>query len=344
MSHREAVNRRIVLAARPKGAPTAQDFRLEEGAVPVPGDGEVLLRTLYLSLDPYMRETMDEVAPIYSASTPLGEPMVGQTVSRVVASNDDRFAVGELVLALAGWQDYVVTDGAGLVALGDLAQPSHGLGVLGMPAFTAYVGLREIGRPQPGETLVVAAATGAVGSAVGQIAKLAGARVVGIAGGPAKCRLAVEELGFDDCLDHRDPQLAQRLAAACPDGVDVYFENVGGPVFDAVLPLLNVGARIPLCGFIHHYNDEAPPAGPDRLRTTLQLFHHRRVLVRGLIVLDYYDTHLDAFMEEMGGWIAEGRVKAREDVTDGLENAPAAFMGLLEGRNVGKAVVRVADA
>lgn len=344
MPQSDTVNRRVVLAARPKGAPVPADFRLEEALVPEPGDGQVLVRTAYLSLDPYMRETMDEVAPIYSASTPIGAPMVGQTVSRVVASKNPGFKEGDLVAALAGWQDYALSDGSDLVPLGELEHPSYGLGALGMPSFTAYVGLLEIGRPQPGETVVVAAATGAVGSVVGQIAKLKGARAVGIAGGPEKCRYAVEELGFDACVDHRDPQLAQQLAAACSDGVDVYFENVGGPVFDAVLPLLNVEARIALCGFIHHYNDEAPPAGPDRLRTTLQVFHHRRILVKGLIILDYYDTHLDAFMRDMSGWLAEGKVKPREDVTDGLENAPEAFMGLLEGRNFGKAIVRVADA
>lgn len=344
MSQTDTVNRRVVLAARPKGAPAPADFRLEEVPVPEPGEGQVLIRTEYLSLDPYMRATMDEIAPIYSASTPIGNPMVGQTVSRVVASRNPAFKDGDLVTALAGWQDYALSDGDELMPLGEMSHPSHGLGVLGMPSFTAYVGLLEIGRPQPGETVVVAAATGAVGSVVGQIAKLKGARVVGIAGGEEKCRYAVEELGFDACVDHRDPQMAQQLAAACPDGIDVYFENVGGPIFDAVLPLLNVEARIPLCGLIHHYNDEAPPAGPDRLPETLQVFHHRRILVKGLIILDYYETHHHAFLRDMGQWVAEGRVRAREHVTEGLENAPDAFMGLLEGRNLGKAIVRVADA
>jgi NADPH-dependent curcumin reductase len=344
MSQDRAVNRRIVLAARPVGAPTPADFRLEEAQVPEPAEGEVLLRTTHLSLDPYMREVMNEVAPSYASSVPLGEAMVGATVNRVVASRHEGFAAGDLVAGNAGWQEFAISDGTDLMALAEMDEPSTALSALGMPAFTAYVGTVEIGRPAPGETLVVGAATGAVGSVVGQIAKLRGARVVGVAGGPEKCRHAVEELGFDECLDHRAPDLAERLAAACPDGIDVYFENVGGPLFDAVVPLLNVGARIPLCGFVAHYNEEAPPAGPDRLRRTLQVFHQKRVLVKGLIILDYYDTHHDAFLRDMGGWLAEGKVRTREHLVNGLENAPDAFIAMLEGGNLGKTVVAVADA
>jgi hypothetical protein len=213
-----------------------------------------------------------------------------------------------------------------------------------MPAFTAYVGLLDIGQPKPGETVVVAAATGAVGAVVGQIARLRGARVVGIAGGADKCRFAVEELGFDACLDRREPMLAGRLAAACPDGIDVYFENVGGEVFDAVVPLLNLHARVPVCGVIAHYNEEAPPAGPDRLPGLMATLLQRRVRMQGFIILDHYATRFEAFRRDMAAWLASGEVRLREDRVDGLEQAPQAFIGLLQGRNFGKLVVRVADA
>jgi hypothetical protein len=215
---------------------------------------------------------------------------------------------------------------------------------LGMTAFTAYVGLLDIGQPRPGETVVVAAATGAVGSVVGQIARLKGARVVGIAGGAEKCRHAVEQLGFDACVDHRAPALGERLAAACPDGIDVYFENVGGAVFDAVLPLLNDGARVPVCGVIAHYNDAAPPPGPDRLPRVMSTLLQRRIRMQGFIILDHYADRFEAFHRDMGQWLADDRIVLREDRVDGLENAPAAFVGLLQGRNFGKLVVRVADA
>ena len=335
-------NRRIVLAARPQGAPTPADFRLEETDIPTPGEGQVLLRTLSLSLDPYMRAMMNAVAPIYSSSIPIGEPMAGGTVNRVVASRNPRFSVSELVLGNAGWQDYALSDGKDLVPLGEIAQPSLALGGLGMPAFTAHVGLLDIGQPRAGETVVVAAATGAVGSVVGQIAKLKGARVVGIAGGADKCRHAVEELGFDACLDRHAPDLAQRLLAACPDGIDVYFESVGGEVFDAVLPLLNIGARVPLCGFIAHYNDGALPPGPDRLPRLLLELLQKRIRMQGFIILDHYGERYDAFRREMGAWLADGRIKLREDRVDGLEHAPQAFIGMLQGRNFGKVVVEVA--
>ncbi|MEI7035170.1 NADP-dependent oxidoreductase [Fulvimonas yonginensis] len=337
-------HRRVVLAARPHGLPTPADFRLELAAVPEPDEGQVLLRTLYLSLDPYMRNLMDAAGTAYAPAVRLGEPMVGGTVSRVAASRHPGFRVGELVLANAGWQDYALSDGSDLTPLGDLAQPSLALGGLGMPAFTAYVGLLDIGQPRPGETVVVAAATGAVGAVVGQIARLKGARVVGIAGGADKCRYAVEELGFDACLDRREPALAERLAAACPDGVDVYFENVGGEVLDAVVPLLNLGARVPVCGVIAHYNEDAPPAGPDRLPRLMATVLQRRIRMQGFIILDHYASRFEAFRRDMTQWIEAGLVRVREDRVDGLERAPAAFIGLLEGRNFGKLVVRVADA
>jgi NADPH-dependent curcumin reductase len=343
MPQRNDTNRRIVLAAHPRGRPTPHDFRVEEIPVPTPKEGEVLLRTLYLSLDPYMRNLMDEVGPVYATAVPLGAPMVGGTINRVVASNHPQFHAGDLVLGNAGWQDYALSDGSDLLALGDMAQPSLALGGLGMPAFTAYVGLLDIGQPKPNETVVVAAATGPVGATVGQIAKLKGARVVGIAGGTDKCRYAVQELGFDACLDRREPRLAERLAAACPNGIDVYFENVGGEVFDAVLPLLNIGARVPVCGVIAHYNDKSLPPGPNRLPLLMSTVLQKRIRVQGLIILDHYGERFDAFRRDMSEWIGKGKVKVREDVVDGLENAPSAFIGLLEGKNFGKLVVRVAN-
>ena len=342
MPQRPDINRRILLAARPQGQPTARDFRLEEAAVPTPGEGQVLLRTLYLSLDPYMRNLMDEAGTSYAPGVRLGEPMVGGTVSRVVASQHPRWRVGELVLGQAGWQDYALSDGTDLTALGDIAPPSLALGGLGMPGFTAYVGLLDIGQPKPGETVVVGAATGAVGSVVGQIARLMGARVVGIAGGPDKCRYATEVLGFDACLDHREPALAARLAEACPGGIDVYFENVGGALFDAVLPQLNHHARVPVCGVIAQYNDAAPPPGPDRLPQVMATLLQRRIGMQGFIILDHYAGRFEAFRADMGRWLAEGHMTLREDRVDGLEHAPAAFIGLLQGRNFGKLVVQVA--
>jgi NADPH-dependent curcumin reductase len=342
MSHVHAVNRRITLAAHPRGLPGAQDFRLDTQPVPSPEEGQVLLRTLYLSLDPYMRNLMDETGPGYAPPVPLGAPMVGGTVSRVVATRHARFQAGELVLANAGWQDYALSNGDDLLPLGDMAQPSLALGGLGMPGFAAHVGLLDIGQPGVGETVVVAAATGAVGAVVGQLARLKGARVVGIAGDAAKCRHAVEELGFDACIDRREPHFPQRLAAACANGIDVYFENVGGAVFDAVLPLLNIGARVPVCGFIAHYNDAGPSHDPDRLPRLMATLLAKRVRMQGFIILDHYGDRFDTFRREMAPWVADGRVRLHEDRVDGLESAPAAFRGLLEGRNFGKLVVRVA--
>jgi NADPH-dependent curcumin reductase CurA len=338
----DQANRRIVLAARPRGTPVPADFRLEQAPAPVAGEGGVLLRTLYLSLDPYMRGMMNERAPAYTRSIAIGEVMPGGSVSRIVTSNNARFRAGDLVLGNAGWQELSVSDGKDLFPLGALEQPSRALGVLGMPSFTAYVGLLDIGQPKPGETVVVAAATGAVGSVVGQIAKLKGARVVGIAGGPEKCQYAIEQLGFDECLDHREPDLGKRLAAACPKGIDVYFENVGGAVFDAVLPRLNVGARIPLCGFVASYNDESLPPGPNRVPLLQRTLLEKRVRLQGFIILDHYATRFEAFRRDMSDWVAKGQVKLREDLVDGLENAPSAFIGLLGGKNFGKLVVRLA--
>ena len=341
MAQDSRINRRIVLASRPVGAPGPGDFRLEAGPAPAPGPGQVLLRTVFLSLDPYMRGRMSD-APSYAPPVALGEVMVGGAVCRIQASNHPGFAVGDWVLAYTGWQDYALSDGKGLTRLGPAPEhPSWSLGVLGMPGFTATMGLLDIGAPRAGETVVVAAATGAVGSVVGQIARLKGCRVVGVAGGPDKCRSAVRDLGFDACLDHREPGLAQALARACPAGIDVYFENVGGAVFDAVLPLLNSRARVPLCGLVAHYNDTGLPAGPDRTQLLLATLLKRRIRLQGFIIFDDYGPRFDEFSQMMRGWLAEGRIHYREDLVEGLERAPEAFMGLLEGRNFGKLVVRV---
>jgi NADPH-dependent curcumin reductase len=338
-----AVNRRIVLARRPTGAPVDADFRLEEVAVPEPKAGEMLLRTRYLSLDPYMRGRMSD-APSYAPPVALGAPMTGQTVSVVEASNNPAWRVGELVVGNAGWQDYGISDGRDLVRIDPaLERPSYALGVLGMPGLTAYVGLLDIGQPQPGETVVVAAATGAVGSVVGQIAKLKGCRVVGVAGGADKCEYAVKTLGFDACIDHRGGELREALAAACPKGVDVYFENVGGEVLYAVAPLLNVAARVPLCGLIAWYNLEKLPAGVDRTPALLSAVLRRRIKIQGFIIFDHY-KRFPAFFEDMSGWLREGKVRYREEVIEGLEQAPRGLMGLLKGENFGKLVVRVAGS
>ena len=343
MPQDNTVNRRIVLNSRPVGAPTAEDFRLEELVVPVPSAGQVLLRTLYLSLDPYMRGRMSDV-PSYATPVAIGEVMVGGTVSRVEASRHPDYQPGDVVLGYSGWQDYALSDGTGLTKLdARMTHPSLALGVLGMPGFTAYMGLLDIGQPRAGETVVVAAASGAVGSVVGQIAKHKGCRVVGIAGGTDKCRFVVEELGFDACIDRRSADLAQQLAAACPKGIDVYFESVGGAVFDTVLPLLNVCARVPLCGLIAHYNDTGLPQGPDRLGLLTRTLLTKRIKMQGFIIFDDYGHLYGEFYQQMSAWLAEDRIKYREDIVDGLENAPEAFIGLLEGKNFGKLVVCIAQ-
>jgi NADPH-dependent curcumin reductase CurA len=330
-----AVNRQILLRSRPTGMPGLDNFEMVEAAVPEPGGGEVLMRTRYLSLDPYMRGRMSD-AKSYAAPAELGKPMVGGTVGEVVASRDPNYAVGDTVLGYGGWQDYAVGKPASLRKLDPKAAPiSTALGVLGMPGMTAYTGLLEIGQPKPGETLVVAAASGAVGSIVGQIAKIKGCRTVGVAGGAAKCRYVVEELGFDACIDHRASDIAQQLEAACPKGVDIYFENVGGAVQQAVWPLLNPFARVPVCGVIAQYNATAPSPGPD-IATILR----RRLLVRGFIVWDFAAKQ-DDFLRDVAAWIREGRIKYREDIVEGLEKAPEAFLGLLAGKNFGKLLVKV---
>lgn len=337
------VNRRILLDKRPAGVPKLSDFRLDEQPVPEPAEGQVLLRTIYLSLDPYMRGRMSD-GPSYAPSVDLGAPMVGGTVSRVETSRHPDYRVGDLVVSSAGWQDYALSEGNGLIRLDkDMAHPSYALSLLGMPGFTAWHGLLKIGEPKAGETVVVASATGAVGSVVGQIAKIKGAQIVGIAGGGDKCRYAVETLGFDVCIDHRAPDFAKQLAAATGNGIDVYFENVGGAVLEAVLPLLNVGARVPVCGMIAHYNDTALPQGPNQVPRLMMQILSKRWRVQGFIISDHWADEFSSFLSDMSGWAAQGKVKLREDIAKGLPAAPQAFLDLLAGKNFGKVVVQVSD-
>ncbi|KNX37047.1 NADP-dependent oxidoreductase [Luteipulveratus halotolerans] len=333
---------RIVLAARPHGEPTQDDFRTETIDLAAPGDGEALLETLYLSLDPYMRGRMSD-APSYAAPVEIGAPMVGATVSRVVESNDDAFEPGDVVLGYGGWQTHSVEKVRHLRRLDPSVAPvTTALGVLGMPGFTAYSGLLTIGQPKPGETVVVAAATGPVGSAVGQIARLKGARAVGIAGGPEKVA-HLREIGFDAAVDHRAPDFAEQLAAATPDGVDVYVENVGGAVWDAVLPRLNTYARVPVCGLVAGYNATSLPQGPDRSGVLMGTILRKSLTVRGFIQTEFAPTQTEQFLADMAGWVADGSVQYREDVVEGLDQTVEAFRRLLTGRNFGKLVIKVAD-
>jgi NADPH-dependent curcumin reductase len=329
-------NLQVRLASRPAGQPSADNFSFTTEPLPVPRDGQVLLRTRYLSLDPYMRGRMSD-APSYAPPVEVGGIMVGATIGEVVESKAPGLEPGDVVLAYSGWQRYGVARADTVTKLDPASDVpvTTALGVLGMPGMTAYAGLLEIGQPKAGETVVVAAASGAVGSVVGQIARIKGCRAVGIAGGADKCRFVAEELGFDVCIDHRAAGLADQLAAACPKGIDVYFENVGGAVQQAVWPLLNDFARIPVCGLIAQYNLATPMPGPDMF-TVLR----KRLALRGFIVTDFAAKHGD-FLRDVGEWVRSGQIKYREDVVEGLENAPAAFLGLLAGKNFGKMLVKV---
>jgi NADPH-dependent curcumin reductase CurA len=341
MTQTTQVNRQIVLASRPFGAPTDDNFNTLESTVPTPKDGEVLLRTVYLSLDPYMRGRMND-AKSYAEPVAIGDVMVGGSVCRVVESKHVDYQVGDWVVGFGGWQDYSLSDGEGLLKLAhDMAKPSSALGVLGMPGLTAYMGLLDIGQPKAGETVVVAAATGAVGSLVGQIAKIKGCKVIGIAGGAQKCQYALDTLGFDACLDHYSDDLAAQLATTCVDGIDVYFENVGGKVFDAVLPLLNSSARVPLCGLISQYNATELPSGPDRMSSLMGAILVKRIKMQGFIVFDDYGHRYHEFSEAMMKWLIDGKIQYKEHLVEGLENTVSSFIGLLEGKNFGKLVVRI---
>ena len=325
---------RIVLASRPRGLVEPSNFRLEHAEVPQLIDGEVLVRNHFLSLDPYMRGRMSE-AKSYAAAQVIGETMIGATAGEVIASKNARFAVGEMVVGMLGWAEMGVADGATLRRVDASGVPlSAYLGVLGMPGMTAWYGLNQIMRPLAGETVLVSAASGAVGSAVGQLAKRLGCRVVGIAGGPAKCAYVIEELGFDACVDYKAGQLEADLAAAAPDGIDALFENVGGAGFDAALPLMNAFGRIALCGLIAGYN------GDDLALRNVRYLLTSRLSLRGFIVTEHLDLWPQG-LSELAALVAAGALYYRETLDQGLASAPAAFIGLLNGRNFGKQLVKL---
>ena len=337
-------NIQVTLARYPRGIPRHDDFEIVEAARPEPGPGEVLLRTLYLSLDPYVRTWMlapDSHVP-HNASLELGDVVIGRGVSEVVESRRGDLAVGEVVVGETGWQAYSISDGSDLRPVREMSPPSAALGVLGMPGFTGWAGLRFVGRPEPGNTVVVSAASGAVGSLVGQLARLWGCRAVGIAGAPEKCRFVEDELALDACPSHRSPTLEADLSRACPDGIDVYFDNVGGDVLAAVMPLLNPRARVVVCGRISTLNEQALPQGVDRSGVLLGSILTRRLTVQGFVWPDFAD-HFDEFLGEVAPLVAAQQVRFREDVVEGLEQVPTAFGRLFEGSNFGKLLVRVAD-
>jgi NADPH-dependent curcumin reductase CurA len=331
-----ADNVQILLASRPQGWVKESDFRIVRTPVPAPGPGQLLVQVLWLSLDPYMRGRMNE-GKSYAKAQEIGEVMTGGTVGRVVESNNKRFKVGDHVVGALGWQQYAVTDGEGLSKVDpNLVPLSCYVGIVGMPGATAWIGLLEHCQPKAGETVVVSAATGAVGGVVGQLAKMQGCRAVGIAGGPRKCEYAVRELGFDACVDYKDGKLYESLKAACPDGIDCYFENVGGEVMDTVFRQLNAFSRVALCGMISDYN-ATDAYGMKMLRSLLV----NRVKLQGFIVSDRMDLYGRA-LQQLGRWVSQGRLRYHETVAEGLENAPRAFIGMLKGENLGKQLVRVA--
>jgi NADPH-dependent curcumin reductase CurA len=339
----EIKNHRITLARRPEGSPVPQDFNLVREPIAGPEAGQVLLRTLYLSLDPYMRGRMSDL-PSYVPPLAIGETLCGQTVARVLESNNAGFAAGDLVVANSGWQSHALSNGEDLTRLDPaMSHSSYALGVLGMPGFTAYAALLDIGKPMPGETVAVVAATGAVGSVVGQIAKLKGCRAVGIAGGPEKCRYAVDSLGFDACVDHHAEDFAEQLAKACPKGIDVHFESAGGACFDAALPLLNLHARVPLIGLAAYYNLTSLPKGVDKVPGVLRQLLVKRITISGFIVFDHFGPRQTDFLRDVGEWVAAGKIKYREEVLQGLEAAPGGLIGMLRGDNFGKLLVKVGD-
>ncbi|HTI45755.1 MAG TPA: NADP-dependent oxidoreductase [Casimicrobiaceae bacterium] len=330
------VNRQVLLASRPQGAVSEANFRIVEVPMPRPAEGEVLVRNRWLSLDPYMRGRMSD-AKSYVPPVAIDAVMVGQTVGEVLESRAAGVAAGDMVLTQLGWQTHGVARASDVTRIDAQHAPaSYYLGVLGMPGITAWFGLREIGQPKAGETVVVSAASGAVGSVVGQLAKSMGCRTVGIAGGRAKCDYVVRELGFDACVDHRAGKLHDDLAAACPGGVDVDFENAGGPVLDTVLRLMNRYGRVVVCGLIADY-DTAQPYGYTRVRSILV----NRLRVQGMIVFDWKDRYGEA-VAGLADLLAQGRLKYRESIVDGLDNAPRALIGLLKGENFGKQLVRLA--
>ncbi|MBI3838566.1 MAG: NADP-dependent oxidoreductase [Planctomycetia bacterium] len=333
-------NRKWTLASRPVGMPKQSDFRLVELPALAPHDGEMLVHALYVSVDPYMRGRMND-AKSYAAPVEIGGVMVGGVVGEVVQSNNPRFAVGEIVQGEFGWQEYTVTNGKGARKVDPgLAPISTALGVLGMPGLTAYFGLLDIGKPQSGETVVVSGAAGAVGSIVGQIAKIKGCRAVGIAGSDDKVCYVVNELGFDGAFNYRSTKnYVEKLKELCPKGIDVYFDNVGGTITDAVIPLLNPRARLSICGQISQYNVKESEVGPRWLWALIV----KQARAEGFLVFQFADRFQEA-AEEMAGWIKQGKLKYREDIVEGFENLPRAFIGMLGGDNTGKRLVKVGDA
>jgi NADPH-dependent curcumin reductase len=328
-------NTQVLLASRPTGWVKESDFRIVETPVPAPADGQVLIKNLYLSLDPYMRGRMNE-SRSYARSVELGEVMTGETIGEIVESRNPKFNKGDTVAGRVGWQRYALSDGSDLRKVDPKLVPiSTYLGVVGMPGVTAWIGLLDIGQPKAGETVVVSAASGAVGSVVGQLAKLRDCRVVGIAGGPEKCDYVVKELGFDACVDHRAQDLAKALADATPKGIDIYFENVGGPILDLVLARANPFARFPLCGMVSQYN-ATERYGVKNLVAAVGM----RVKLQGFIVSDHMNRWPEA-LKELAQGVRDGKIKYRESVTQGLENAPRAFIGLLKGENFGKQLVKI---
>lgn len=327
-------NRRIVLASRPTGWVTEDNFRLETLELPPVAEGQVLVRNEWLSLDPYMRARMNE-GRSYAASQPLDETMIGGTAGEVIESRNPKFAAGDKVVGYFGWQEYGLSDGSGLMKVDATRIPlSAYLGAVGMPGVTAWYGLNRIIEPKAGETVVVSAASGAVGGVVGQLAKIAGCRAVGIAGGPDKCRYVVEELKFDACVDYKNEDVSKALKVACPNGVDGYFENVGGAIMDAVLPRMNAFGRISLCGLIAGYNGQPIPI------SNPSWFLLSRLKLQGFIISEHMDVWPQA-LAELGAHVAAGRIRYRETVAPGLENAPAAFIGMLKGQNFGKQLVKL---
>lgn len=330
-------NRQILLKRRPNGLPVPADFEIADVALPEPGEGEVLLRGIYLSLDPYMRGRISGVRS-YARPTEIGDVIEGRVVGQVVRSRDPGFREGDYASGGYGWQLYSAVPAGGLLKLDPAEAPiSTALGILGMPGMTAYIGLSDIGQPKAGETVVVSAASGAVGAVAGQLAKRQRARVVGIAGGADKCRYVETELGFDSCIDHRSPGLGAALERACPNGIDVYFENVGGAVQQAVFPLLNDFGRMVMCGMIAEYNDTSPRPGPN-----LGAVVRKRLKIQGFIVSDQRHRQAE-FRTTAAPLVRSGQLKYREDIVDGLERAPEAFIGLLQGRNFGKLLVKLDD-
>jgi NADPH-dependent curcumin reductase len=329
------MNKQVLLATRPDGWVKESDFRIVETPLPSPADGQVLLRNLYLSLDPYMRGAMNEKRA-YGAPLNIGDVMLGETVGEVVESRNPKFKVGDTVTTYAGWQQYATSDGKNLRPVDPRLIPASAyLGAAGMPGVTAWYGLLKIGEPKAGETVVVSAASGAVGSVAGQIAKIKECRVVGVAGGASKCDYVTGELGFDACIDHRSANWYEALAQATPKGIDVYFENVGGAILDAVLARCNPFARIPLCGMIAEYNAKERYG----VRNLISAVGNR-IKLQGFIISDHFNIWPEA-LAQLTQWIREGRIKYRESITEGLENAPAAFIGLFKGENFGKQIVKI---